>query len=147
MENNEYKTKSIIIASGCKNRKLDLPNEEELMLLGGVDCQQGADKLLEYGAGCVVVKRGANGCNVYTSQESFTVIPYKVDKAVDTTGAGDSFVAGFIYGLLNGYSLKECACFANATASCSVEHVGATDGIKSIDEPKRRYEILKGENL
>lgn len=120
-----------------------LPNEAELKLIGGEDIDAAAKKLLDYGVGCVVVKVGAKGCNVYTKQETFNVQAYKIDKPVDTTGAGDSFVAGFIYGLLTGKSLKDCARFGNAVASCIVEKVGATEGLVSIEEPMRRFEDLQ----
>lgn len=120
-----------------------LPNEAELKLIGGDDIDAAATKLLDYGVRCVVVKVGAKGCNVYTKQETYNVPAYKTEKAVDTTGAGDSFVAGFIYGLLNDNSLKECARFGNAVASCIVEKVGATEGLVSIEEPMRRFEDLQ----
>ena len=49
-------------------------------------------------------------------------------RAVDTTGAGDTFAAGFIAGLLEGRSFEDCARLANAAASLCVETVGATSG-------------------
>lgn len=119
-----------------------LPNEEELKLLCCEEIDQAAQMLLAGGVKCVVVKVGGKGCRVYKQNEIYVVPAYKVEKAVDTTGAGDSFVAGFIYGLVNDMTLLDCARFGNATASCSVEHIGATDGIVSIDEPMKRYEGL-----
>lgn len=119
-----------------------LPNEEELLLLGCSNINSGAQELLNNGVGCVVVKRGARGCTVYTRDESFDVKAFSTERLVDTTGAGDSFAAGFIYGLLNKMKLKECAMFANAVASCCVEHIGATEGIISVEEPMVRYEAL-----
>ena len=121
-----------------------LPNEEELKLLGGDDIRKSAVDLLHYGAGCVVVKRGSRGCTVFTGQESFDVEAFKEAKVIDTTGAGDTFAAGFIYGLLHQKPLAECARFANAAASCCVESVGATEGVVSVEEPARRYEMMCG---
>lgn len=120
-----------------------LPNEEEISVLGSGSTEESAKELLRLGVGCVIVKRGKNGCTVFTMENTFSVAAFHTNCAVDTTGAGDSFAAGFIYGLLNGNTLTECAQFANATASCCVEHVGATDGILSIQEPMRRYGILR----
>ena len=62
------------------------------------------------------------------------VIPsYKV-KAIDTTGAGDSFCSGFLSAYAKGKSFLECAQFANATGAHNVMAKGATTGIKSFDE-------------
>lgn len=120
-----------------------LPNEEELKMLCKDDIDKAAAMLLEGGAKCVVVKVGGNGCRIYSKDETSAVPAYRIDKVVDTTGAGDSFVAGFIYGLVNSMPLIDCSRFGNATASCSVEHIGATDGILSLDEPMRRYKEVK----
>jgi len=56
--------------------------------------------------------------------------------------AGDCFAAGFLYALSEGMSLPECGRFACAVASCAIECVGATDGIKSVDEPWKRFQSL-----
>ena len=53
------------------------------------------------------------------------------------------FAAGFIYALSCGYSLEDCGKFACATASCAVEVIGATEGVKSVDKPRARYEFLR----
>lgn len=119
-----------------------LPNEEELKILSHGDYNQGAKQLLKAGVKCVVVKLGRNGCKVYSGEDTFNVDAYQTDSLKDTTGAGDCFAAGFIYGLSKKMDLKECAQFANATASCCVEHVGATEGINSIDKPMKRYKFL-----
>lgn len=119
-----------------------LPNEEELLLLSGSDIDSGAQDLLNKGVGCVVVKRGARGCTVYTKDRSVDVKAFKSDRLIDSTGAGDCFAAGFIYGLFNKMKLSECAMFANAVVSCCVECVGATEGIISVEEPMIRYEAL-----
>ena len=119
-----------------------MPNEEELLLLSGSDIDSSAQDLLNKGVGCVVVKKGARGCTVYTRDSSVDVKAFKTDQLVDSTGAGDCFAAGFIYGLFNNMKLRECAMFANVVASCCVECVGATEGIVSVEEPMRRYEAL-----
>lgn len=119
-----------------------LPNEEELLLLGGSDLNSNAQELLSNGVGCVVVKKGVRGCTLYTKDMSFDVKAFKSNSVVDSTGAGDSFAAGFIYGLFNKMELRECAVFANAVASCCIECVGATEGIISIEEPMIRYKTL-----
>ena len=79
-------------------------------------------------------------------EESFTVPAFSGTQCVDTTGAGDNFASGFICGLLEGKGLKECAQFANCTASVSVECVGATTGVQDRKQVEARYqEYLKME--
>jgi sugar/nucleoside kinase (ribokinase family) len=55
-------------------------------------------------------------------------------KAVDTTGAGDSFVAGFLTGITRNLSLYECGKLANAVGTHCVMAAGASTGIKSYEE-------------
>ena len=120
-----------------------LPNHEEISLLTGeMDPEVNAKLLVEAGASCAVVKCGSKGCIIQTKEESLYISAYPVEHVVDTTGAGDCFAAGFLYALSCGYSLENCGKFACATASCAVEAVGATEGIKSVDKPKERYEFL-----
>ena len=64
---------------------------------------------------------------------------------VDTTGAGDTFAAGFIAGLLENRSLEDCARLANAAASLCVETVGATTGRWDRAAVERRFRALAPE--
>ena len=64
---------------------------------------------------------------------------YPGAKVVDTTGAGDSFVAGFIHGLSKGLSLQDCCRYGCAVSSVVVEHMG-TQSIAGIkNEAEKRY--------
>ena len=63
-----------------------------------------------------------------TAEEKLSVAPFKV-KVVDTTGAGDAFDAGFLYGLLHEKSLYECGQLGNFVASQSVMKMGARAGL------------------
>ncbi|MCU1294827.1 MAG: putative carbohydrate kinase [Bryobacterales bacterium] len=101
------------------------PNEKEATeLTGREDPREAARDLARY-ARTVVVKLGADGAFVVTPEESFhqPAIPSKV---VDTTGAGDSFNAGYLAKLLQGGSIQECAqAGAEAGARC-VRMIGGT---------------------
>lgn len=120
-----------------------IPNEIEAeRLTGEKDVYRNAELFLENGASCVVIKRGKQGCLIKTHNQEIEVPAYAYAKAIDTTGAGDSFVAGFIYGLKNGWSLEECGKFGCATASCTVEKVGANAAIDSLDIPMKRYQEM-----
>ena len=119
------------------------PNQEEIALLTGqTDPYVNARLLVEAGVFCAVVKCGTKGCIIQTKEELHEIPAYPVENVVDTTGAGDCFAAGFLYALSAGMSLPECGRFACATASCTIECVGATDGIKSLDEPVKRFQYL-----
>jgi sugar/nucleoside kinase (ribokinase family) len=101
------------------------PNEDESRFLTGKKSASGAARELGKLAGTVVVKLGVRGALVYARGESFRVPAVKA-RVVDTTGAGDSFDAGFLSRFLRGGSLRECArAGASAGARC-VTRVGGT---------------------
>lgn len=103
------------------------PNEEEAMLLTGAQSAEEAARMLsEAGVGTVVVKCGSRGCFIKRGELEFAVPAMEGVTCVDTTGAGDSFVGGFLYGLANDLPLAECACQANLCGARAVEKVGAT---------------------
>ena len=82
-----------------------MPNALELELITGeTDIPKGAALLIEMGVKIVAVKLGDKGCYVTNGEEKKTIQPYKV-QAVDTTGAGDAFNAGFLYGLIHDKTL------------------------------------------
>jgi ribokinase len=106
-----------------------MPNEVELGLLTGEpDIPTGSLRLIEAGVQVVAVKLGSKGCYVTDGQERRTIEPFKV-KVVDTTGAGDAFNAGFLYGLLHDKTLAECGRLGNFVAAQSVTAMGARQGL------------------
>lgn len=118
-----------------------LPNEEEIALLTGIkDSKQNAKLLVEAGVGCAVIKCGSRGCIIKTKDTYLEIPAYPVEQVVDTTGAGDCFAAGFLWGLSQGLSLEKCGRLACAVASCAVEQVGATEGVVSGQKALERFE-------
>jgi ribokinase len=106
-----------------------MPNSIELELLTGkTDYCKGADFLVGKGVKIVAVKLGEDGCYVTDGRERHLIEAFKV-KVVDTTGAGDAFCAGFLYGLLKGKSLNECGRLGNFVASRCVTKMGAREGL------------------
>ena len=111
-----------------------MPNAFELELLTGeTDFRKGADLMIGLGVKIVAVKLGDQGCFVTDGEEQLKVEPFKV-KAVDTTGAGDAFCAGFLYGLINKKSLYECGQIANFVGSRSVTAMGARAGLPYVKD-------------
>ena len=111
------------------------PNENEVRLLTGQDYREGAKKLIELGAELVAVKLGKRGCYVSDGKESHLIDAYRVE-AVDTTGAGDAFCAGFIYGLTKRKDLYECGKLGNFVASRCVSKMGARTGLPKLADLK-----------
>ncbi|QFQ13001.1 adenosine kinase [Pseudoprevotella muciniphila] len=73
----------------------------------------------------VVVKTGKKGSLVARGSERAVCEALPAD-VVDTTGAGDSYAAGFLYGLITGMTLENCARTGTLLASTVVQHIGAT---------------------
>ena len=114
-----------------------LPNARELQILTGEsDYQENATVMLDNGAKIVAVKLGKNGCYVTDGKKDHHVEAFKVD-AVDTTGAGDAFNAGFLYGLLKGKRLNECGRIGNFVASRCVMKMGARTCLPTLAELKK----------
>lgn len=106
------------------------PNDAEAMLLTGKDTvEEAALDLLNAGVGTVVIKCGARGCYIRSREREFWAPAQENVACVDTTGAGDSFVGGFLYGLSNDLPLEECARIANQCGAKAVQQVGATTWI------------------
>lgn len=81
----------------------------------------------------VVMKDGVRGSMVLSGKECVT-IPARLVRATDTTGAGDIYAAGFIYGILRNFAYRECAIFASYLASRIVTLPGAQFSHASIEE-------------
>ncbi|MCK5592617.1 carbohydrate kinase family protein [Candidatus Bathyarchaeota archaeon] len=110
-----------------------LPSENELKLLTGKKYDEGSKILMKKGVSIVAVKLGERGCYVTDGKESYLVEPYKVE-VVDTTGAGDAFCAGFLYGLIKNKDLYECGRFGNFVASRCIEKVSAREGLPRLSD-------------
>jgi len=110
--------------------------DEAIELAGGEkDPAKIADIFFDLGVRQVVIKLGSQGCYLRETKEAEgVVIPCFKVKAVDTTGAGDSFCAGFLSGMAKGLSFTECGRFANAVGAHCVQAMGASTGIRSYEE-------------
>jgi ribokinase len=111
------------------------PNTIETKLLTGQNYVEGAKVFTEEGVSIVAVKLGKKGCYVTDGKESHLIEPYKVE-AVDTTGAGDAFCAGFLYGLIKGRDLYECGRLGNFVASRCISKMGARTGLPRLEDLK-----------
>jgi len=108
--------------------KVIFPSEHEVTLLTGCDYKKGSEVLISEGVEIVAVTRGEEGCYVTDGTDEYDIPAEKVD-VVDTTGAGDAFDAGFLYGLIMGNGIKECGILGNKVASCSIQKIGTRAGL------------------
>ena len=114
-----------------------MPNAGELRLLARKnDYKKGADILLKKGVQIVAVKLGSRGCYVTDGKENRLVKAFKV-KVVDTTGAGDAFCAGFLYGLISGRGLDASGRIGNFVASRCIMEMGARTRLPTAEELAR----------
>lgn len=102
------------------------PNDEEAMLLTGKETvEDAAEELKKAGVKNVVIKSGKRGCFIRNNEFCHWFPAIDNIECVDTTGAGDSFAAGFIYALTEGKDIMECARYANQCGAKAVQRVGA----------------------
>lgn len=107
-----------------------IPNDEEAFLITHTNVvEEAADILYQAGVKNVIIKCGKKGCYVKNKKVAYWK-PTECVEAIDTTGAGDSFVSGFIKCLSEDKSLEECISFANECGGRNVQYVGATTWTK-----------------
>src|SRR5262249_26881287 len=104
-------------------------NEEEVALLTpGRDPREQVAAVLDAGVRLLVRKRGADGVEAFTREESASSPPIAVEVA-STIGAGDGFASGFLSALLDGLPLEECLRHGNAAAAVVVSRVSCSDAM------------------
>ncbi len=148
-----------LLAAVLPHVDLFVPSEPELSFMlpnsfGGVEAL--AADCLRLGAGLVVIKRGTDGLFAQSggsdrlgslsqfiepqewANQRLTQAIYPVT-TVGTTGAGDATIAGFLFGLVNGFSFQKCLATGCAVGAMSVEGPDAVSGIKSWSEACTRF--------
>lgn len=121
------------------------PNELEGKVLTGIDCRkdpyEAARILKSWGPKIVIVTLAELGSVIYDGREFIDIPPFEVD-LVDATGAGDTYMAGFIFEYLKtGGDLRRSGCYASCTSSIMIEHVGP-DFTMSEAQIRQRQRML-----
>lgn len=119
------------------------PNETEALNITKKENTQDALDMLAKYCSTAVVKCGPRGAIAKRGGSMVRKGTYDL-KPIDTTGAGDSFNAGFIYAFINGMSLEECMDYGNACGSISVTRIGGAAACADLDEVKR---LIKNNTL
>ena len=121
---------------------IKLSEEETVLLTDYPDAESAGKYLNKLGIPCVAVTLGNRGVLICIRSEAAVVEGYPLP-AVDTTGAGDAFLGGFLYRMLlldkRPHTLtlpeaKDCANWGNATASCCVQKRGAIPAMPTLTE-------------
>ncbi|OXT16636.1 2-keto-3-deoxygluconate kinase [Bacillus sp. OG2] len=112
-----------------------LTGEDEAELLVGANTpEQMIEEFKKYNITNIVIKRGENGSIGYCGGEYIEMPPVKPRKVVDTVGAGDGFDAGFIYGVMNKWTLERTLKFANVIGSMVVSVSGDNEGLPYLED-------------
>ncbi|XID90975.1 ribokinase [Paenibacillaceae bacterium WGS1546] len=122
------------------------PNEVEAAELTGIaitsesEARQACVKLYESGCRNVILKLGAQGAMLYDGGEFIRFPAYRgAGEAVDTTAAGDCFMAALTFGLSRGMDMHGSIRYANVAAAISVTRPGAIDALPFREEVDRLY--------
>ncbi len=109
--------------------------DEAVKLTGEEDPDRIADFFFDKGVKTVIIKLGSKGALICESRtERYELPTYRSVKPVDTTGAGDSFCAGFLSGLAMGWNYRKSAQFANAVGTHCIMAIGANGAISKVDD-------------
>lgn len=110
-------------------------NEAEMMALENVKERGSLRSSLSTKSGMYVITQGREGALVLCNNNEDRISPHPPKNVVDTTGAGDQFAAGFIYGLCKGWDLEKTGKFAAVLSSQVIGHIGQDfDPLASFNE-------------
>ena len=133
------------------NSDIVILNSRETLELTGRKFQVGAKWLIKKGCKIVVITLGRQGCFIYYSKKSRIIPTIKLsdNKIVDSTGAGDAFAAGLVYGLLNKFPLSKAALLGNLNARFCIQGLGARSGLPDeitlINEFRKYSKVIENE--
>ncbi|MCM3412728.1 sugar kinase [Metabacillus litoralis] len=108
--------------------------EEAELLLGTIDEKEIIEKAKLLGISYVAIKKGDKGSIGYHDGKFVDAPPVPPKKVVDTVGAGDGFDAGFVYGVIQNWSLDRILQFANTVGSMVVGVSGDNEGLPYLED-------------
>ncbi len=126
------------------------PNQDEAyQMTGESDPEKAALKMLDYGVKCVVVTCGKRDCVIVDETvEGVNRVPsYDISDPVDTTGAGDGFVGGFLAARMRGLDIQQCVRVGHAVAANVVMEFGGHAGSPNTVQLQQFAEECEDANL
>jgi len=136
----EHKDPFLKIVSGYVD--ILFANEQEALAFTGLDGEKALPSLSEMSP-TVILKIGAEGSWLKTADETIKISAYPV-KCVDTTGAGDLYAAGFLYGYANGLPLEKCGILGSFMAGKVIEIIGARMDRERFALIKKEISLILG---
>ncbi len=118
-------------------------SERELHLVTGEGGWTGLEHLVGFGVKVAIETRGGEGANIRYAGGRM-IVPAYSGETVDTTGAGDAFIAGFFSAYASGDEVEWCAALGSAAASAVVETVGPRIKIAKAELLERAEMVLDG---
>jgi ribokinase len=133
-------------------------NREEIETLTGKDFKAGAAELVKSGCRIIVVtlgkglakgKAGMVTAYLRDGEKEYEVMSEKAGRkaTLETTGAGDAFAAGFLFGLLRGKRTEECGMLGDLLAGFTIKKVGGRTGLPTLSQLSQEYLRRSGQRL
>ncbi len=116
-------------------------NSDEALSLYETDDFEKALTLISADCKIAAVTTGKDGAVIVRGNERYVVDAHPIEERVDTTGAGDLFAAGFLFGYTQGRSLEDCAKLGNLAAATVIEQIGPRP-MQSLSEKAKRFGLL-----
>lgn len=133
----DEETMRIVINQLAAKADVVLPGIGECKILTETENKkEAADFYQKLGVKTVIIKDGSKGAYVQTEGGHYDVAGYKVDKVVDTVGAGDGFAVGVLSGILEGLDLQTSVKRGNAIGAIQVMNIGDNEGLPTPEELK-----------
>ena len=107
-------------------------NEHEMEVLTGyTDPEQAAKEIYSWGVKEVLLTFGSMGSLIYDGETFHRIPAYLPNEVVNATGAGDTYMTGYLYQRAKGVSIEEAGCFAAAMTTLKIEGMGPFSGTKA----------------
>ncbi|WP_267554469.1 adenosine kinase [Rhizobium rhizogenes] len=116
-------------------------NRDEALSLYETDDFDKALTLIAADCKIAAVTTGKDGAVIVRGNERYVVDAHPIDERVDTTGAGDLFAAGFLFGYTQGRTLEDCAKLGNLAAAIVIEQIGPRP-MRSLSEAGKQFGLL-----
>jgi ribokinase len=136
------------LAPWLKRAYILFVNQREMRALTGEEFEAGARRCLEQGCGIVVVTLGKGidrgkpiACYINDGAREYYIEAQRGERGavIDTTGAGDAFATGFLYGLLKGEELQNCGLLGQVVARLAILKMGARAGLPSLSQLAQKH--------
>jgi len=119
------------------------PSAVEALKITGASNIHDAALVLKQFLKKVVIKLSGDGCYIMDEINEYIIPSLKEFKCIDSTGAGDAFLSGMLYGLFNDFSFEDCVSYGNIFGSFCVQGIGCLTSYPTVDE----LNIYKGRLL